>query len=205
MIFAPASSICIASAPTGRRRQALRGSRPHSSRYRSAAAAPPTPDHDQFKLGHLRGLAARPQPPDRPPSSSRRAARASSTYVDDHGDDLVIRTDTDRAEDFKIVTAPVAAPSDWRDLVAYRENIQVESVVTRNGWMARTEMENGHQRIVIRDLKRRQRAYGRLRRGSVRALDIAAVRVRRTCHSGRLQFSDDAASKSTITTWRHAR
>jgi len=42
--------------------------------------------------------------------------------VDDWGDQLVIRTNADGAEDFKIVTAPPLAPGreNWRDLVPHK-------------------------------------------------------------------------------------
>ena len=51
-------------------------------------------------------------------------------YLDDWGDRLVIRTNADGAEDFKIVTAPASAPGreNWRDLVPYKEGRQVLDV-----------------------------------------------------------------------------
>src|SRR5262249_48155872 len=48
-------------------------------------------------------------------------------YVDDWSDRLVIRTNADGAEDFKIATTPVSAPGrrNWRDLVPYRQGRQI--------------------------------------------------------------------------------
>jgi oligopeptidase B len=74
-------------------------------------------------------------------------------YADDLEDDLVIRTNADQAEDFKIVTVPVASPGadHWKDMVAYRQGVQVENVVTRAGFVARLELEEGQHRLVIRE------------------------------------------------------
>jgi oligopeptidase B len=48
--------------------------------------------------------------------------------LDHRGDDLVIVTNADGAEDFKLVTAPVDAPerSNWVELVAHRPGIRLE-------------------------------------------------------------------------------
>lgn len=72
--------------------------------------------------------------------------------VDDWGDQLVIRTNADGADDFKIVTAPAAAPGreNWRDLVPYREGRQIVSAAAFAGHLVRLERENGLARLVIR-------------------------------------------------------
>ncbi|MBS3942120.1 MAG: S9 family peptidase [Actinobacteria bacterium] len=48
--------------------------------------------------------------------------------VDHRGDDLLIVTNAEGAEDFKLVTAPVTDPrrDNWRDLVAHRPGIRLE-------------------------------------------------------------------------------
>jgi oligopeptidase B len=50
--------------------------------------------------------------------------------VDHRGDDLLIVTNADGAEDFKLVTAPVATPGreHWRDLVPHRPGIRLDDV-----------------------------------------------------------------------------
>ena len=76
-------------------------------------------------------------------------------YDVDHLDDaLLIRTNADGAEDFKIVTAPVADPSpgNWRDLVAHRPGCLILSHLCLQGRLIRLERENGLPRIVIRDM-----------------------------------------------------
>ncbi|MDP3320655.1 MAG: S9 family peptidase, partial [Bosea sp. (in: a-proteobacteria)] len=74
--------------------------------------------------------------------------------VDHLGDALLIRTNADDAEDFKIVTAPVAdpTPGNWRDLVAHRPGCLILSHLCLQGRLIRLERENGLPRIVIRDM-----------------------------------------------------
>ncbi|MFC0283024.1 S9 family peptidase [Camelimonas abortus] len=73
--------------------------------------------------------------------------------VDHHGDRLVICTNADGAEDFKLVKAPLAAPQreNWRDLVPHRPGVMILSHVAFAGHLARMERENARPRIVIRD------------------------------------------------------
>ncbi len=74
--------------------------------------------------------------------------------VDDHGESLFIRTNADGAEDFKIVTAPLADPgrANWRDLVPHRAGIMIRHVHVLAEHMVRLEIENAKPRIVVRDL-----------------------------------------------------
>jgi oligopeptidase B len=72
--------------------------------------------------------------------------------VDDWGDQLVIRTNADGAEDFKVVTAPVSAPGrqNWRDLIPYQQGRRILSVDPLENYLVRLERENGLGRLVIR-------------------------------------------------------
>ena len=72
--------------------------------------------------------------------------------VMDGGDRLIIRTDADGAEDFKIVTAPASAPGreNWRDLVPHKQGRQILSALPFSGHLARIEREDGLKRLVIR-------------------------------------------------------
>jgi len=72
----------------------------------------------------------------------------------DRGDELFILTNADGAIDFKIVTAPLAAPerANWRDLIAYREGIYVIDMELYSGHLVRLERANALPSIVIRDL-----------------------------------------------------
>jgi oligopeptidase B len=70
-------------------------------------------------------------------------------------DALVMRTNADGAEDFKIVWAPRATPgrSQWRDLVPHRPGIYVLSFLVLADWLVRLERKDGLPRIVVRRLE----------------------------------------------------
>ncbi len=74
--------------------------------------------------------------------------------VEHHGPDLVIRTNADGAEDFKLVLAPVASPAreNWRDLVAYRPGTMILFQLPFARYLARLEREDAKPRIVIREI-----------------------------------------------------
>ncbi|MDR6871390.1 oligopeptidase B [Bosea sp. BE125] len=74
--------------------------------------------------------------------------------VEHHDDAFLILTNTDGAEDFKIVTAPLASPGpeQWRDLVPHRQGTLILSHLCLEGRLIRLEREEGLPRIVIRDL-----------------------------------------------------
>jgi oligopeptidase B len=67
---------------------------------------------------------------------------------------LVIRTNADKAEDFKIVLAPLASPAreNWRDLVPHRRGIFVLSTIVLADWLIRLEREDSLPRIVVRHI-----------------------------------------------------
>jgi oligopeptidase B len=67
---------------------------------------------------------------------------------------LVIRTNADKAEDFKIVLAPLANPGreNWRDLIPHRRGIFVLSVTVLSDWLIRLEREDSLPRIVVRHI-----------------------------------------------------
>ena len=67
---------------------------------------------------------------------------------------LIIRTDADGAEDFKIVWSPLATPGRayWRDLVPYRPGVYILSFIVLQDWLIRLEREDGLPRIVVQHL-----------------------------------------------------
>ena len=76
-------------------------------------------------------------------------------YEPEHlGQGLVLLTNADGAEDFKIVTAPLgAAPrATWTDLVPHRPGVLILSIAVFSRWLIRLEREDAHPRIVVRDL-----------------------------------------------------
>ena len=70
------------------------------------------------------------------------------------GPALIIRTNADGAEDFKIAWTPLTTPGReyWRDLVPHRAGVYVLSFVLLRDWLVRLEREDGLPRIVVRRL-----------------------------------------------------
>jgi oligopeptidase B len=71
------------------------------------------------------------------------------------GPALVIRTNADGAEDFKIIWTPLATPGRtyWRDLVPHRSGVYVLSFMVLRDWLIRLERDDGLPRIVVRRLE----------------------------------------------------
>jgi oligopeptidase B len=67
---------------------------------------------------------------------------------------LIIRTNADGAEDFKIVWAPLATPGRayWRDLIPHRPGVYILSFIVLEDWLIWLEREDGLPRIVVRRL-----------------------------------------------------
>jgi oligopeptidase B len=74
--------------------------------------------------------------------------------VEHHGDKLIITTNSEGAEDFRIVEAPVSAPGmgNWRELIPHRPGCLVLDTILYRQHMLRLERENGLPRIVVRRL-----------------------------------------------------
>ncbi len=72
--------------------------------------------------------------------------------VDHVGDRLIILTNQDKAEDFKIVETPLDKLSreNWREIEPHREGRLILDVVTFKDHLVRLEREDGLPRIVIR-------------------------------------------------------
>jgi oligopeptidase B len=83
------------------------------------------------------------------------ARRKGEEYHVEHGDErLFILTNANDAEDFKIVTAPAAAPGreNWRDLVPHRAGRLIISHIVFREFLVWLERENGLPRITIRHI-----------------------------------------------------
>jgi oligopeptidase B len=74
--------------------------------------------------------------------------------VEHHGENLIIVTNADGAEDFKVVTAPVANPgrAQWHDLVPYRPGVMILFLVALARYMVRLERQDAKPRIVLREI-----------------------------------------------------
>jgi oligopeptidase B len=70
------------------------------------------------------------------------------------GPALIIRTNADGAEDFKIMWTPLGTPgrAHWRDLVPHRSGVYILSFMVLQDWLVRLEREDGLPRIVVRRL-----------------------------------------------------
>ncbi len=72
-----------------------------------------------------------------------------------HGEDvLLLRTNADGAEDFKLAVVPLknTARENWRDLVPHRRGIYLLSMTVLRDWLVRLEREDSLPRIVVRNL-----------------------------------------------------
>jgi len=79
---------------------------------------------------------------------------AGIEYDLEHWNDrFIIKTNRDGAEDYKIVTAPVAdpRPENWTDLVPHRADCLIVGMVVCKNWLIRMERENALPRIVVRE------------------------------------------------------
>ena len=92
--------------------------------------------------------------PDAPPRLVAAREEGVQYSLADRGNELFILTNADGAIDFKVVTAPLAAPerTNWRDLIPYREGVYVLDVELYAGHMVRLERANALPAIIIRDL-----------------------------------------------------
>lgn len=81
----------------------------------------------------------------------RRSEHEYSIEHDESRDRLIILSNGDGAEDFKIVSAPVERPDreNWQDLVPHQQGRLILDVVVFRDHMVRLERENALPRIVI--------------------------------------------------------
>jgi oligopeptidase B len=84
--------------------------------------------------------------------SPRRAGHEYS--VDLHGDTLFITTNSGNAENFRMVTASVSAPSEehWTQIIPHRPDVLLDTSFVLKNHLVRLERENALPRIVVRDL-----------------------------------------------------
>ncbi len=81
--------------------------------------------------------------------------RTAEEYHLDHGGErFYMLTNAGGAEDFKIMTAPLAAPDrqNWRDLVPHRPGRLILDFVVYRDFLVRLERESSLPRIVVRHL-----------------------------------------------------
>jgi oligopeptidase B len=96
--------------------------------------------------------------PDAPPRLVAPRETGVQYSIADRGGKLFILTNADHAIDFKVVTAPLAAPAraNWRDLIPHRAGIYVMDIDLYAGYLVRLERANALPAIIIRDLATEQ-------------------------------------------------
>ncbi|TXJ10844.1 MAG: S9 family peptidase [Afipia sp.] len=106
-------------------------------------------DHETSEQ-HLIDLSA----PDSKPRLVAKREDGVQYSIADRGDQLFILTNADEAIDFKIMTAPLAAPArkNWRDLIPHRPGTYIIDIELYSGHLVRIERSNALPSIVIRDL-----------------------------------------------------
>ncbi len=74
--------------------------------------------------------------------------------VEHHGDRLIILTNSDGAEDYRIVEAPLATPGreHWREIEPHRPGRLILDMAAFKNHLVRLEREDGLPRIVVRRL-----------------------------------------------------
>jgi len=75
--------------------------------------------------------------------------------IDERDGELLILTNADGAEDFKIVTVAAGAPAaeNWVDLVPHTEGVLILDIIVLKNHLIRLERHEGLPRIVVRDLR----------------------------------------------------
>ncbi|MEX0373568.1 S9 family peptidase [Spiribacter roseus] len=96
-------------------------------------------------------------PADRPAAEPQLIApreRGVEYSVSDHGDEWLIHTNADGAEDFMIARAPISSTGrgDWTPLVTHRPGRLIEGMRVYADWLVRQELEDAESRLVIRAL-----------------------------------------------------
>ncbi|MBV8927376.1 MAG: S9 family peptidase [Bradyrhizobium sp.] len=93
--------------------------------------------------------------PDAPPRLVAAREEGMQYAIADRGDELFILTNADGAIDFKIVSAPLAAPerNNWRELIPHRAGIYVLEHDLYSQHLVRLERANALASIIIRDLR----------------------------------------------------
>ena len=93
--------------------------------------------------------------PEAPPRLVVPRDKGHQYSIEHHGDRLIITTNSEGAEDFRIVQAPLDAPSleNWREIVPHRPGRLIIDVAVFKDFMARLEREDSLPRIVITPLR----------------------------------------------------
>ncbi|MBY0611356.1 MAG: S9 family peptidase [Beijerinckiaceae bacterium] len=89
-----------------------------------------------------------------PDARARRLAERQTEVLydcDHHGDRLLIKTNADGAEDFKIVSAPLDDPErhNWTDFIPHRPGVMILTTLLLKDHFIRMERQDGVPRLVV--------------------------------------------------------
>ncbi len=75
-------------------------------------------------------------------------------YVDDHGDQFLIRTN-DKGRNFRLVTAPIVEPGEknWKEVVPHRPAVMLSNIDVFKEFYVRVERENALPHLALVDFK----------------------------------------------------
>jgi oligopeptidase B len=104
-------------------------------------------DHETSEI-HLLDADA----PQKPPRCVVARQRGHEYHVEHHGDRLIITTNSEGAEDFRICTAPLDAPdpAHWREILPHKPGRLILNTIAFKDHLVRLERDDGLPRIVVR-------------------------------------------------------
>ena len=107
-------------------------------------------DHDTSEIWLIDA-----EKPDAPPRLVAPRVEGIEYDVEHRADQFIIKTNEGGAEDYKLVTAPVADPAkeNWKDLIPHRPGVFIVSYIVLKDWLIRMERENALPRIVVRNME----------------------------------------------------
>ena len=107
-------------------------------------------DHDTSEIWLIDA-----EKPDAPPRLVAPRVEGIEYDVEHRADQFIIKTNEGGAEDYKLVTAPVADPAkeNWKDLIPHRPGVFIVSYIVLKEWLVRMERENALPRIVVRNME----------------------------------------------------
>ncbi len=75
--------------------------------------------------------------------------RENIEYYPDHRNGLLYIRTNDGGRNFRLVTAPVAAPADWTELIGHREDVMLEDVSLFAGFAVASERRGGLEHLRV--------------------------------------------------------
>ena len=173
-----------------------------TSTWDERATAPSSCSRALRRLPRSAGICRRTSRPRRSRSSFR-ARRITSMTSTIAAACFYIRTNKG-AKNFRVVTAPVAQPSEahWTELVAHRPEVKIQSIDPFADHLVLSEWENGLQQLEVVDLKTPRAPPYVVSRAGICRVRRAKLCVRHRDAALQLPVTGLAARRCSTTTWR---